>query len=83
MSQIAIRVENLSKQYHIGSLNGDRHFAYKSLRNTITDAFTSPFRRARALLRGQAYGASEMNQTIWALKDRQKSIHGLMYEFGR
>ena len=69
MSQIAIRVENLSKQYHIGSLNGDRHFAYKSLRDTITDAFTSPFRRARALLRGQAYGASEMNQTIWALKD--------------
>lgn len=69
MSNIAIRVEHLSKQYQIGSLNGDRRFGYKSLRDTLADAFTSPFRRARALLRGQAYGASEMNETIWALKD--------------
>ena len=69
MSNIAIRVENLSKQYQIGSSTGDRWFGYKSLRDTIADAFTTPFRRARALLRGQAYGASEMNETIWALKD--------------
>jgi lipopolysaccharide transport system ATP-binding protein len=69
MSDIAIRVENLSKQYQIGSLNGNRRFGYQSLRDTITDAFTSPFRRARSLLRGQAYGASEMNETIWALRD--------------
>ncbi len=69
MSNIAIRVENLSKQYHIGSLSGDRRFGYKSLRDTITDAATKPFRRARALLGGQAYGAAEMNETIWALRD--------------
>ena len=80
MSNIAIRVENLSKQYHIGSLNGGRRFDYKSLRDTLADAFTSPFRRARlvltkegSLLRGPAYGASEMNETIWALKERGKN----------
>ena len=69
MTDIAIRVENLSKQYHIGSLNGDGRLGYKSLRDTVTDVFTSPFRRARALLRGQADGVSEMNEAIWALKD--------------
>jgi hypothetical protein len=66
MSDIAIQVENLSKQYNIGSLSGGRRFGYQSLRDTITDAVSKPFRRARTLLRGQAYGASEMNETIWA-----------------
>jgi hypothetical protein len=67
MSDIAIQVENLSKQYRIGAhQNGNRRFGYQSLRDTITDAVSQPFRRARTLLRGQAYGASEMNETIWA-----------------
>jgi hypothetical protein len=66
MTDIAIQVEKISKRYQIGSLNGKRRFGYQSLRDTITDAFSSPFRRARSLLRGQAYGASEMNETIWA-----------------
>ena len=71
MSETVIRVENLSKQYHIGSLSGARPFGYKSLRDTITDAFSSPIRRVRALLSGQAYGANETlsHETIWALKD--------------
>jgi hypothetical protein len=34
MSEIAILVENISKQYHIGRLNGDRRFGYQSLRDT-------------------------------------------------
>ena len=70
MSDIAIRVENLSKEYRIGShQNGDRRFGYKSLRDVLTDALAAPWRRASRLLRGEAYAAAEMNETIWALKD--------------
>ena len=69
MSNVAIRVENLSKQYQIGSLDGDRRFGYKSFRDTIADVFTSPIRRARTILGRQAYGASETNEVIWALRD--------------
>jgi len=74
MSDIALRVENLSKQYHIGSQqHGDRRFGYKSLAhtisNTFSNTFTAPFRRVGSLLRGQAYQAAEMNETIWALRE--------------
>jgi transcriptional regulator with AAA-type ATPase domain len=33
MSDIAIQVENLSKQYQIGSLNGNRRFGYQRLQS--------------------------------------------------
>jgi len=65
MSNIAIRVEGLGKMYRIGG----RQEAYRTLRDTLTDAFAAPFRRANSLLRGQAYGAAGLNETIWALKD--------------
>jgi len=65
MSDIAIRVEGLSKQYRIGG----KQERYRTLRDTLTDAFASPFRRAGKLLRGQATGAAELNEMIWALKD--------------
>ncbi len=65
MSEIAIRAERLSKKYHIGKTQAK----YKTLRDTLTDAFISPFRRAGKLLRGQSTGASELDETIWALKD--------------
>jgi len=65
MNDIAIRVEGLSKQYHIGS----KQEKYRTLRDTLTDAFVSPFRRASKLLRGQATGAAELDETIWALKE--------------
>jgi lipopolysaccharide transport system ATP-binding protein len=65
MSNIAIRIERLSKQYHIGV----KQDSYKTLRDTLTDAFVSPFRKAGKLLRGQATGASELDETFWALKD--------------
>ena len=41
MTDVAIRVENLSKQYRIGG----RQAGYKTLRETLTDAVTAPFRR--------------------------------------
>jgi lipopolysaccharide transport system ATP-binding protein len=64
VSDIAIRLENLSKKYHIGKLE-----KYQTLRDTLADAFIAPFRRAGKLLRGQATGAAELDETIWALKD--------------
>ena len=64
MSDIAIRVESLGKLYRIGKL--EKH---RTLRDTLADAFLSPFRRASKLLRGQATGAAELDETIWALKD--------------
>jgi lipopolysaccharide transport system ATP-binding protein len=63
MSDIAIRVENLSKQYHIG----EKRERYETLRDTLTDVFMAPFRRAGKLLSGQATGAAELDEAIWAL----------------
>jgi lipopolysaccharide transport system ATP-binding protein len=65
MSDIAIRVEGLSKQYRIGGPQA----RYKTIRESLTEAVQAPFRRMGKLLRGQAYGAAEMDETIWALKD--------------
>jgi lipopolysaccharide transport system ATP-binding protein len=65
MSDIAIRVKGLSKEYRIGA----RQETYKTLRDTLTDAIVAPFRRASKLLRGQATGAADLDQAIWALKD--------------
>ena len=40
MTDLAFRVNNLSKLYHIGPRE-----RYKVLRDTLTDALVSPFRR--------------------------------------
>lgn len=65
MAAIDVSVREISKQYHIGALqSGQRDF-----RESVVDAVTSPFRKARRLLAGQAYGASYMGETIWALRD--------------
>lgn len=65
MGDIAIRVNNLSKQYRIGRrANGNRTF-----REALTDAVVSPFRRAASLLRGQASGAAELDKEFSALRD--------------
>src|SRR5580698_8830186 len=62
MSEIAIRVENLGKQYRIGALQqGGEHFSYKSLRDTIARTASAPFRcRDKEDAR---------ERTIWALRD--------------
>jgi len=63
MSDIAIRVENLSKLYRIGG----RQERYKTLRESLTGAVTAPFRRLWSVVRGQSSAVA--NETIWALKD--------------
>ncbi|MGB3903431.1 MAG: ABC transporter ATP-binding protein, partial [Anaerolineae bacterium] len=60
MTDIAIRVENLSKQYRIGA----RQAGYSTIRETMTNLATAPLRRLRRL--GQPTPTAE---TIWALKD--------------
>ncbi len=64
MGDVAIRVQGLSKQYHIG-----KQERYRAFRDVLTDGMTAPFRRAAALLRGNASAAANLNETIWALDD--------------
>jgi len=71
MSNIAIRVENLGKKYHIGAYRGSHKpiATYKTLQEAIVRGVRSPFERASKLLRGHAYGAADMDETIWALRE--------------
>jgi lipopolysaccharide transport system ATP-binding protein len=59
MSNVAIRVEGLSKLFNIGSPE-----RYRTLRDTITETIAAPFRFLR---NGTAVKAP--SETIWALKD--------------
>jgi len=63
MDDVAIRVENLSKQYRIGGPQA----RYKTIRESLTEAVGAPFRRLSSVIRGQSSAVS--NETIWALKD--------------
>jgi len=63
MTDIAIRVEDLSKQYRIGCPQA----RYKTIRESLTEAVAAPFRRLSSVVRGQSSAVS--NETIWALKD--------------
>jgi lipopolysaccharide transport system ATP-binding protein len=70
MSDIAIRVENLGKQYHIGMLQqeGGRH-TYKSLRESIAKTAYAPFRVFRALTVRNGTRENNQDRKIWALKE--------------
>src|SRR5215216_1924831 len=65
MSDIAINVEGLGKTFQIGGM----HKSYYRLTDQLVDTIVAPFRRAGNLLRGRAGGASDLHETIWALKD--------------
>ena len=65
MSHIAIDVAGLGKKYHIG---GPQKQHYR-LTDQLVDIAVAPFRRVSKLLRGQASGAAELDETIWALQD--------------
>jgi len=66
MSEYAIRALNVGKQFQIGAASQG---GYKTLRESLSQAVGAPFRRASKLLRGQAYGAAALDETIWALSD--------------
>jgi lipopolysaccharide transport system ATP-binding protein len=60
MRHHAIRVEGLSKLYTIG----EKQQPYRTLRDTVSDAFTRPFRALRRDRR-----AEEEETSVWALHD--------------
>jgi ABC-type polysaccharide/polyol phosphate transport system ATPase subunit len=68
MSDIAVRVEGLSKQYRIRGPQG-RWYRYNTIRDKLSEAARAPFIKAARLLRGEAYGAAGLDEAIWALKD--------------
>lgn len=62
MSEIAIQVEHLSKQFRIGA-----NSFQKTFRETVSDAMLAPARRLRSALRGQ--GTQAATKEFWALRD--------------
>ena len=60
MTDVAIRCEGLAKQYRIGQRE-----PYRTLRDAITNAFTSPRRLLRSSARHSSNGREELN--FWAL----------------
>lgn len=62
-TRAAITAKSLGKLYRIG---GARE-TYQTLRETLVDAVGAPYRRMKAVLKGEA--ASERKDTIWALRD--------------
>lgn len=65
MSNGAIRVAHLSKDYRIGA----RRPVYRTLRDTVSEAVLAPFRRVHKLWQGEASGAAGLHETFWALRD--------------
>jgi lipopolysaccharide transport system ATP-binding protein len=71
MANIAVKVENLSKLYKIGT----RQQGYKTLRESIMGNFTAPFRRLKRMaqstliLEPSSLSLEPSRDTIWALKD--------------
>jgi lipopolysaccharide transport system ATP-binding protein len=70
MSDIAIRVEGLGKRYRIGTSRA----RYGTLRDSLTETFTAPFRRFRRNNNGHSDNSqsairSSQSDHIWALRD--------------
>ncbi|MDZ4796659.1 MAG: ABC transporter ATP-binding protein [Bryobacteraceae bacterium] len=65
MSELAIRVENMSKRYKLGA----KERGYRTLRDSITDAVASPFRRLRG-----THKRKGPDGTFWALRDINMEI---------
>lgn len=66
MSDLAIRVENLGKQYRIG-VTLDQ---YQTLRDSLASAIITPWRWLRASLNGDSdVTPRRANNRIWALRD--------------
>src|SRR2546428_2503609 len=66
MSDIAIRVESLSKLYRIGA----RQERYYTLRDTLTEAVARPFQKLASFFSRNGAGSRTLDaSSIWALKD--------------
>jgi lipopolysaccharide transport system ATP-binding protein len=71
MDEIAVRVDNIGKQYRIGTRRGP---GTVMLREVLTDLAAAPFRKLRALGQRLAAGSTEIQRParadhIWALRN--------------
>jgi len=64
MSNLAIRINDLSKQYRIGT----QQPRYKTIRETLTNHIAAPLRKVRESLKGH-YGKIKADERIWALNN--------------
>lgn len=62
---VVIDIENIGKLYRIGETQPQ----YRTIRESIIKGARAPFRRAASILKGQAYGAANLKQEIWALRN--------------
>src|SRR3569833_141433 len=67
MSEIAIYVRDLGKQYHVGAI--ERSGRYKSLRESVTKSISAPFRHVRTFITEGRNHENARETMIWALKD--------------
>src|SRR6266404_945737 len=68
MSDIAIKVEGLSKRYRIGA----NQQSYKTLKEKLTQTVATPFRALQSLAGRNGHGSANGHKSkaeIWALKD--------------
>jgi len=65
MTDLAIRVENLGKQYKIGA-TPER---YRTLRDSLVQGASAAGQKARAALKGAPRSGKPDDGTIWALRD--------------
>ncbi len=70
MSNLSIRVENLSKRYQIGV----QRLPYHTLREVLVEASLAPFRRLRSLMKGED-NRGNSNNFFWALDDVSFEVH--------
>jgi lipopolysaccharide transport system ATP-binding protein len=73
MTDIALRIAGLSKQYKIGQ----RQRGYRTFRDTVVETFMTPFYRVAELWRDTPAETAGPNEIIWALRDVSLEIkHG-------
>ena len=65
MTDIAIRVENLSKRYRIGG----KQEPYNTLRDSLVQTAGAPIRALGSVFRGRDGQGGDSEDIIWALKD--------------
>jgi len=68
MTNVAVRIEGLGKQYRLGGPEQSR-----TLRESITLAFTAPWRMLRRSANGSSGGSGP--KYLWALKDVSFEVH--------
>ncbi len=64
MGNVAVRIENISKQYQIGQ---GKTAAYETLTDRIVSTVQAPFRSIASVLRGESSAVA--TESIWALRD--------------